>query len=373
MSEKFENQISETLLFENPVILLGMTTQELTDLVQRLGQPVYRGKQLAHWIYQRGVKNIEEMTDLPKDFRDALSEIALIGRSKEVTRRVSTDGTTKLLLEEKGGGRIETVLLPSADRVSVCVSTQVGCTVGCIFCATGASGFERSLTSAEIVDEVLTAQEVGGRRVTHVVFMGMGEPLLNYPNTLQAIHLLNKEVGIGMRNITVSTVGIISSIRKLAQEKLQITLALSLHTADEKLRKELIPVSRNFKLGDIMEACDYYVDLTNRRITYEVVLIHGVTDTIEQAALVGNLLKGRLCAVNLIPYNSAHPNDPYKRPSEERIAAYRRILETRGIEVTQRMERGVDITAACGQLRRRVELHQNRKAWAKPASKRPKK
>lgn len=353
---------------QEKINLLGLSTKELEELIAGIGQPPYRTKQLVRWIYQRGVHSFDEMTDLPKAFRQELSEVALIGRSKELARKVSEDGTTKFLLKLKDGERIETVLLPSEDRVSVCVSTQVGCPVGCLFCATGQSGFKRSLEPGEIVDQVLVAQEAGGRRVTHIVFMGMGEPLLNYNSTLKAVHLLNQEVGIGMRNLTISTVGITPAIQRLAEEKLQLTLAVSLHTADEKLRHELIPVSRRFPLTELAQACNDYAELTGRRITFEVALIKGVTDTIEQAEKVGDLLRGRLCAVNLIPYNPAGSQDKFERPSKERIDAYRHVLETRGIEVTQRFERGGEIQAACGQLRRKMEPR-SRKGWARSAPK----
>jgi 23S rRNA (adenine2503-C2)-methyltransferase len=228
--------------------VFGATTEELAEFAKSLGEQGFRGKQLAQWIYKRNVRDFSEMTDLSAGLRKNLEEKATLSRSKIRTRSESGDGTTKYLLELADGRTIESVLLPYEDRVTVCVSTQIGCAADCSFCATAISGFERNLSAGEIVDQVLTLQEDGGRRITNVVFMGMGEPLLNYANTIKAIHLLNHEIGISMRKITVSTVGVIPFIKKLMEEKLQLTLAVSLHAPDDELRRQIMPMARKYDL-----------------------------------------------------------------------------------------------------------------------------
>ncbi|MCE5197357.1 MAG: 23S rRNA (adenine(2503)-C(2))-methyltransferase RlmN [Armatimonadota bacterium] len=335
--------------------LFGSSRDELASYVKSLGQPTYRGKQIADWLYVKGAREVSEMTNLPEVLREQIASDAAITRSRVIKESAAPDGTTKYLLQLSDGETIESVLLPYSDRTSVCVSTQVGCRAGCLFCATAECGLVRNLTAGEIVDQVLTLQEQGGRRVTHVVFMGMGEPLMNMPNVLKAIHLLNDEVGISMRRITISTVGITPAIRKLAELDLQITLALSLHAPNDDLRRQLIPISEKFPLPELMSACKDYADRTKRRITLEYLLIAGVNDAPEQAAQLAGLLRGVMSHVNLIPYNEV-PGKPYKRPAREAIAAFRSVLEEAGIEVTQRMERGHSVSAACGQLRRRTGL-----------------
>jgi 23S rRNA (adenine2503-C2)-methyltransferase len=250
------------------------------------------------------------------------------------------------------GQRIESVLLPYEDRVSVCVSTQVGCPMACAFCATGISGLVRDLTAGEIVDEVLTLQHDSSRRISNVVYMGMGEPLLNYDNVVRSLHLLNDEVGIGMRHITISTVGVTPRIRKLADEKLQVTLAISLHAPNDELRRSIMPAAARYPLHELMQACREYTDRTHRRITFEYLLIHEVNDLPVHARQLAALLKGLLGNVNLIPYNAVE-GLAFRRPPKARVQAFREILEEEGIAVTQRLERGHSISAACGQLRRR--------------------
>lgn len=337
--------------------LIGMDRAELEALAARLGEPAYRGRQLARWLYARGARDFAAMTDLPAAFRERLAETARVGRS-DVARRVeSRDGTRKLLLRYPDGREIETVLLPYPDRVSVCVSSQVGCPVGCVFCATATMGFARNLTAGEIVDQVLTAQEHAPtdergapRRVSHVVVMGMGEPLLNYDALVRALRLLRREVGISYRHLTVSTAGYVSGMRRLAREGLPITLALSLHAPNDALREKLIPLARKWSLGEVMDAVREYTEVTGRRVTLEYLLLAGVNDGEEHARELAQRIRGMIAHVNLIPWNPADSFAVFAPPSPARIRRFRRILEQAGIAVTQRVERGQDIAAACGQL-----------------------
>ncbi len=330
--------------------LLGATLSKIETIVTELGQPAYRAKQLADWIYKKGAPDFAAMTNLSAEFRLRLGECCALSRSQVITRSPSPDGTTKFLLEERDGERIEAVLLPYSERVTVCVSTQVGCAAGCKFCATATGGFVRNLTAGEIVDQVLTLQAEGGRRVTNVVFMGMGEPLLNYDEVLSAIRLLNTQVGIAMRKMTISTVGITPMIHRLQDENLQLTLAISLHAADDETRREIIPIAAKYSIPALVAACRNYANVTGRRVTYEYLLLAGENDSAVDAMRLAKLLIGTLCNVNLIPYNSVY-GKAYKRPSASTVNAFRAVLEEYGIEVTQRFERGHSISAACGQLR----------------------
>lgn len=330
--------------------LFGATTAELKRLAEHLGQPSYRGRQIAQWLYKKGARSFDDMTNLPAGFRQEIQRTSSLCRSKILDSRSSNDGTTKYLLELSDGERIESVLIPCRDRMTVCVSTQVGCAAECVFCATAIDGFIRNLTAGEIVDQVLTLQSEAGQRVTNVVFMGMGEPLLNYDAVLASVRLLNHEVGIAMRKMTISTVGITPRIRKLQSEKLQLTLAISLHAPDNILRCKLIPLAKRYPLGELISACRDYADATGRRVTYEYLLLAGINDSPAHAMKLLGLLKGSLANVNLIPYNEVR-DKPYKRPTRAAINAFREIIEESGVEVTERFERGHTLSAACGQLR----------------------
>jgi len=346
-----------------PIALLGLNTEELRALVQDEGEPAYRGNQLAEWVYRRGARTFDEMTNLPDTLRLRLKKKYEVGRSRVITVQHSRDGTTKLLVEMCDGARVESVGLPYADRFSCCLSTQVGCPVGCVFCATGLSGYTRNLTAGEIVDQALAVQEEAqkhspqtdkhSRRVDHITFMGMGEPLLNYAATVKAIDLLNRELGIAMRHLTLSTVGFVPGIRRLAQEKSQITLAVSLHAPLDSLRSQLIPGMVKWSVAEIIDACREYVQQTGRRVTFEYCLLGGVNDRIAEARELASLLRGLNCHVNLIPYNPIH-GPGFHHPSPKDIRAFREVLSSAGIQVTQRVQRGPDIDAACGQLRQRV-------------------
>lgn len=342
--------------------LLGMTGEELSNIAVKFGEKRYRGNQIADWIYGHGAKSIVEMTNLPVALCEKLSADYVVGRSVAEAISKGRDHTFKLLLRQSDDERIETVGMAYRDRFSCCVSTQVGCAVGCLFCATGAGGLKRNLLAGEIVDQVLTVQEIAIReklltadqsRVSHVVFMGMGEPLLNYDATLKSVKLLNMELGIGMRNLTISTAGYVPGIYRLAKEHLQLTLSVSLHATRDALRKRLMPGMAHYPIRDILTACEDYVRETGRRITFEYCLLENINDSCEHAVELTKLLRKLNCHVNLIPYNDIGDND-FRRPGRERIEEFRRILGEAHIQVTQREQRGGDIHAACGQLRRRL-------------------
>lgn len=329
--------------------LLGANLDQLTAWVQQQGQPAYRGRQLYEWIYQKGVRSLEEISVFPKQWRSTLAEVE-IGRSTLHHRSVAPDGTIKYLLRLADGQIIETVGIPTEKRLTVCVSSQVGCPMACDFCATGKGGFSRNLAIHEIIDQVLTVQSDFGRRVSHVVFMGMGEPLLNTKNVVKAIASLNQDVGISQRAMTVSTVGMGDRIRQLAQYQLQVTLAVSLHAPNQALREQLIPSARSYPLADLLAECREYVQLTSRRITFEYILLGGVNDLPEHALQLSQLLRGFQTHVNLIPYNPIREAD-YQRPNSRRIQAFVNVLQQQQIAVSVRYSRGLEADAACGQLR----------------------
>jgi 23S rRNA (adenine2503-C2)-methyltransferase len=340
--------------------LLGLNTEELGAVAVELGEKAFRGKQMADWLYRKGIRQIDEMSTLPAAFKSALAAQYTVGRSTIAKVSKSRDRTFKLLLKAADGELIETVGMHYTDRFSCCVSTQVGCAVNCLFCATGAGGFKRNLSAAEIVDQVLAVREyaVNQRimgeegRVSHVVFMGMGEPLVNYDATLKAVHLLNSELNTGMRNLTISTIGYVPGIYKLAGEHLQLTLAISLHTADDDLRRKLVPGMSRYSLPEIIGAARAFIKETGRRVTFEYCLLKEVNDRKDDAIRLAALLKGLNCHVNLIPYNPVSGSG-FKPPEAARVADFFKILEASHIQVTQREQRGVGIDAACGQLRRR--------------------
>lgn len=329
--------------------LLGASLDELTEWVQQQGQPRYRGKQLHEWIYQKGAKSLQDITVFSKQWRETLQDVQ-IGRSQIHYRSVAPDKTVKYLLQLADGKIVETVGIPTSDRLTVCVSSQIGCAMGCDFCATGKGGFQRHLAPNEIVDQVLTVQEDFKRRVSHIVFMGMGEPLLNQENVLKALKCLNQDVGIGQRCMTLSTVGIPGKILKLAKHKLQVTLAVSLHAPNDKLRQELIPSANRYPIADLLAECKEYVNQTGRRVTFEYVLLDRVNDYAEHALELANLLRGFQSHVNLIPYNPIAEAD-YQRPSPQRVNNFANTLRDRHITASIRYSRGLEADAACGQLR----------------------
>jgi 23S rRNA (adenine2503-C2)-methyltransferase len=329
--------------------LLGASLDELKDWVAAQNQPAYRAKQLHQWLYQQGVRSLADISVFSKQWRSELAEVP-VGRSQIHHRSPAPDGTVKYLLRMDDGHIIETVGIPSGNRLTVCVSSQVGCPMACDFCATGKGGFWRNLARHEIVDQVLTVQEDFEQRVSNVVFMGMGEPLLNTATVLDSVRSLNEDVGIGKRSLTVSTVGIPGRIRQLAEQKLQATLAVSLHASNQPLRQQLIPSARQYPLQDLLDECRDYVTQTGRRVTFEYVLLAELNDCPSHALELAKLLRGFQSHVNLIPYNPISEVD-YQRPSPQRIQNFVDLLQEQHIAVSVRRSRGLDADAACGQLR----------------------
>jgi 23S rRNA (adenine2503-C2)-methyltransferase len=357
--------------------------------VQQQGQPAYRGKQLYQWLYQQGARSLTDISVFPKQWRTEMADVN-IGRSQIHHRSTAPDGTVKFLLRLADGHIIEAVGMPTVkgqgwgdrrgkgdmggkgdrernystssalspsssspsplDRLTVCVSSQVGCPMACDFCATGKGGFIRNLATHEIVDQVLTVQEEFQHRVSNIVFMGMGEPLLNVDQVLAAVRCLNQDVGIGQRQITISTVGIPGRIRRLADQHLQATLAVSLHAPNQTLREHLIPSAHHYPLETLLEECRDYVRITGRRVTFEYILLAGLNDRAEHAIELAQHLRGFQSHVNLIPYNPIQEVD-YQRPDAQRIQAFVTALKAHHIAVSVRYSRGLTADAACGQLR----------------------
>lgn len=350
--------------------LYDLDFAELSQWMNELGEPDYRAQQIWEWLYQHYVADFERMTNLPKTLRRRLDEVATLNVLQPVSELHSGDGqTTKLLFELPDGQLVETVRMDYEDRHTLCISTQAGCAMGCVFCATGQMGFFRNLSSGEIVAQAtffarrLLQEE---EWVTNVVLMGMGEPLHNYDDTLAAIDRLTDENGfnLGARKITVSTVGLVPAIRRYAQERRQTPLAVSLHAATDEERNQLIPINRRWPIAELMDAIDYYIHQTGRRVTIEWALIAQENDTVEQARKLGELLQGKLVHVNLIPLN---PTKGYSgRPSSrQRVDAFQAELARYGVDSTVRVRRGIDIEAGCGQLRDR--MLQDRKRAAEDA------
>lgn len=337
-------------------ILSGLNLKEIAEITDSLGATKFRARQVHNWIYLKSVKEIDEMTDLSIKFRDELKKIAVVTDIKIKVKQVSTDGTIKYLLEFPDGECVETVLMRFDNRANLtaCVSSQVGCAVNCSFCATGKRGFIRNLTYKEIIEQVLTIQRDTGLKVTNVVFMGQGEPLLNLDNVLKAMEIFNESFQIGARRLTVSTSGIVPQIRKLADLDMQSTLALSLHASNHQTRNMLMPIENKYNMDELHKALKYYVEKTGRRITIEYLLIKDLNDTVEAAKQLAVYLKDIKCNINLIPYNPTEKND-YKRPSNNTIMKFKYLMEHSGKKVTVRLERGADIDAACGQLRGKVK------------------
>jgi 23S rRNA (adenine2503-C2)-methyltransferase len=329
--------------------LLSKSIEELTQWVQQQGQPAYRGKQLYQWLYQKGARSLNEITVFPQQFRESCAEYP-IGRSQIHFQSTAPDRTRKYLLRLADDLIIEAVGIPTAKRLTVCVSSQVGCPMACDFCATGKGGFTRNLKAYEIVDQVLTVQEDFGQRVSNVVFMGMGEPLINLDEVVSAVKSLNQDVGIGQRSLTISTVGLPDKIRQLAAHKLQVTFAVSLHASNQQLRAKLIPSAEHYPLTQLLAECREYVEITGRRVTFEYVLLSGVNDSPQHAQELVKHLKGFQTHVNLIPYNPISEAD-YQRPNKQKIENFTNVLQKAKIAVTVRYSRGLEANAACGQLR----------------------
>lgn len=333
--------------------LKSMTPEELSLWCQAQGQPAFRGKQLFQWL-NRGVSDPREMTNVPKALRERVAETGAFLRPQVARKQVSKqDGTIKYLWRLADGNCVETVLMQYHHGNSVCISSQVGCAMGCAFCASTIGGRVRNLTAGELLEQVIFTQKDAGLPVSHIVLMGIGEPLDNYDNVLRFLRLVNHPEGqnIGMRHISLSTCGLAEGIDRLAEENLQLTLSVSLHAPDDETRSRLMPINRAVGVEKLMEACRRYFAKTGRRISYEYAMIDGVNDSPAQADLLADRLKGMMGHVNLIPLN--HVAESGLRPSR-RVSDFQRRLEERGVTVTVRRRLGSDIDASCGQLRRKA-------------------
>lgn len=331
------------------------TYEELQEEMAALGEKKFRAKQLYEWLHVKLTGSFDEMTNLSRELRERLNEAYTILPVEMLERQESNlDGTNKFLFMLHDQNVVESVLMRYKHGNSVCISSQVGCRMGCRFCASTIGGLVRNLSASEMLGQVYAIQRITGERVSNVVIMGTGEPLDNYENFLRFIRLLTDEHGlhISQRNVTVSTCGIVPKMRELAEEDLQITLALSLHGTTQEKRKELMPVANKYGLQDVLHACDEYFEKTGRRITFEYSLVHGVNDTDEDAAELVRILKPRNCHLNLIPVNPVRERS-FVRPSRKNALNFKNKLEKSGINVTIRREMGADIDGACGQLRRR--------------------
>lgn len=329
--------------------------QELLIKIEELGEKSFRGKQIYEWLHQKAVMSFDEMTNLSKALRKKLEDSFYITKTQMLEKLESKDGcTTKFLFALQDGSVIESVLMKYKHGNSVCISSQVGCRMGCNFCASTLGGLERNLAVSEMLGQIYAIQNIEGERVSNVVVMGTGEPLDNYDNLVKFIRMLTDEHGyhISQRNITVSTCGLVEKIHKLAQEKLQITLAISLHAPNDEVRKTLMPVANKYSIAEIMDACREYFEITGRRISFEYSLVKGVNDSEEYAKELGSLLRKKNCHVNLIPVNPIKERN-YKNSDLNFVKNFKLILEEFGNNVTIRREMGRDIDAACGQLRKR--------------------
>ncbi len=333
----------------------SLNQKELGDFLHSLGEKTFRAKQIYPWLHVKHVENFDEMTDISNKLKEKLKENCVLTVLSQMQVQCSRlDGTRKYLFALSDGNMVESVLMRYKHGNSVCISSQAGCRMGCRFCASTLGGLVRNLTPGEMLDQIYRIQKDIGERVSHVVIMGTGEPLDNYDNFLKFIQMLSDDNGlnISQRNITVSTCGIVPNIRRLAEEKLQITLALSLHASSQEKRQELMPVANKYEIHQVIDACEYYFKKTGRRITFEYSLVGGVNDSKEDACLLAGLIRGLNCHVNLIPVNPVRERE-YVQPNHQVVLNFKNELEKYGINVTIRREMGRDIDGACGQLRKR--------------------
>ncbi len=343
-------------MMPNKLSLLDLSQVELKELITGWGQPAYRADQIETWLYKQHTTDVSQMSNLPKSLRQRLTDECLADPLKLVVSLDSTDGqTVKSLFVLPDGREIEAVLMRYEKRQTLCISTQVGCAMACPFCATGQMGFMRNLTAGEIVAQVLYyARQLAqkDKRVTNIVFMGMGEPLANYAETWRAVRRLNDAGGfnLGARHMTISTVGLVPAIDRMSKEPEQVGLAVSLHAPTDELRDKIVPINRRYPLAMLMQAIRDYINTTHRRVTFEYALMDNLNDSDAQAGQFAELLQGLLCHVNLIPLNPT-PGSPWSGSPDERVYAFRDRLRAAGISATVRLRRGVDIAAGCGQLR----------------------
>ena len=344
----------ENCMSQDKQDILKLSEKDLKDYFVLKKQPGFRAKQVYLWLHEKLVDSFDDMTNISKDMREMLKEDFYIEHLELVQRLVSKiDGTEKYLFKLWDGNVIESVLMRYKHGNSVCISTQVGCRMGCRFCASTIDGRARDLTSSEMLKEVYTIQNISGERVSNIVLMGSGEPMDNFRNVVDFVKQVSSEndLHISQRNITISTCGLVEKIRELADMKLGITLAISLHASDDKIRRELMPIANKYSIAEILDACRYYFEKTGRRVSFEYSLVASVNDTIEEADNLASLLKGMNCHVNLIPVNPIKERD-YKRSDKKAVEAFRKHLEKKGINATVRREMGSDIQGACGQLRK---------------------
>lgn len=342
--------------------LKELNRSEIISELKKAGYPSYRGEQIYNWFYKNGVSSTAEMKNIPKDLRKYLDENYKLTDLKEINRNQAVDGTVKYLWELADGENVEGVYLPfpESGRHSACISTQVGCGLGCSFCATGIDGLKRNLSAGEIVDQVIKVQkDISGEnfadpRLSNIVFMGMGEPLANFDNLMKAVEILNSKQGlnIGMRKMTISTAGLVPEIKKLAEVNDQIGLAVSLHAPNDRLRNKIMPINKKYNINQLLNAVIDYIEKTGRRVTFEYVLMDSVNDSPELSVQLAELLRGINCHVNLIPANPV-PELNIKRPVQKVIDSFYETLDNNGIQVTLRKEMGTQIDAACGQLKRK--------------------
>lgn len=328
---------------------------ETETLVAGFGEPKYRARQIYRWVHQKGAASFEEMTDLPRELRRKLHIISSPGALQPMAKKTAADGTTKYLWGLMDGHAVESVFLPHDYGNSICVSSQVGCRMGCRFCASAIGGLVRNLTAGEIYAQVTGVQADAGERISSIVLMGSGEPMDNLAQVSRFIGMITSPDGlhIGARHITLSTCGVVPGIRELALKKPQITLSVSLHAPDNEIRDQIMPINKKYPIEVLMEACREYTAITNRRVTFEYALIDGFNDSSEQADKLSGLLRGVLCHVNLIPLNEVKERQ-FKRSGPATVRVFKEILEKNGVAATIRREMGADIDAACGQLRRRA-------------------
>ena len=353
-------KFSNFLAVSNPALdfrvkpnIKDLSFKELASFLNERKQPAYRAKQIRQWLFQKRVTAFSEMTNLSRPLRELLEERFTISRLKTLRRAEARDRTVKFLFGLSDGASIESVLIPEARRLTLCISTQAGCGFGCAFCATAVLGLKRNLTSSEIVDQVLEASRtlIGDERITHVVLMGMGEPLANYAQTVNALGIITDGewgIGISPRRVTLSTVGLLPQIEKLMEET-RVNLAISLHAPTNELRAELMPVNRKYSLEQLLDCCRKLPIPRRKRITFEYVLLGGVNDSEQQARQLAGLLRGIPSKVNVIPFNP-HPGSSFSRPSQEQIERFQDVLRGEGVQINVRRPRGDDIQAACGQL-----------------------
>lgn len=333
--------------------LRNLDINEIKIYLEGLSEKPFRAKQIFKWVH-KSVRDVDEMTDLSKDLREKLKKDLYVSNMDIVGVKASEkDGTRKYLMAMKDGNIVECVFMKYNHGNSICISTQAGCRMGCTFCASTIGGKNRDLTAGEMLGQILEVQRDTGEEISNIVLMGTGEPFDNYDNVMKFLSLVNSKEGIniGMRHITISTCGLVPEIKRLADENSQVTLAISLHAPNDELRQNIMPIAKKYSLEELMEACKYYVEKTNRRITFEYSLIDGVNDLKEHALELVSLLNGMLCHVNLIPINAVKERE-YKKSKQEKVDAFKKILLSRGVEATVRRELGSDIDAACGQLRR---------------------